>query len=117
MILFINYNKKENDFIVSGLLDCVDGAIPIECKEISLSNHPYLLAKLMEGKIVYIDSFDCYLGTRKTEGPYCEQEIFDSEYESHNNEVTELLINIDRNIREKKKNIKKLVKIGNHYIQ
>lgn len=117
MILFINYNEQENEFIISGLLESEEGVIPIKSKEIYLNNYPYLSRKLMEEKIIYIDYFDCYLGTKKTEGPYCEQEVFDSEYESHSYELSELLKNIDRKIRENKKNVKRLVKIGNHYTQ
>ena len=115
MIIYIRHDKKENKFIMNGILEEKEGIIPLANKTIDLDNYPYLSSKLKEGKILYIDSYNCYLGENRIEGPYGEQEVFDSEYECHNNEEVEMLVNIDKNIKEQKQVLSKLIKIGNHY--
>ena len=115
MVLFINYNKKDDNFSVSGFFEREDGIIPFENREISLMHYPSLQEKLIEGKTLYINSHDCYLGTKEVEAPYGEQNTFSSEYESHNKELSELLLNIDTDIKSDNKNIRKLIKLGEYY--
>ena len=71
--------------------------------------------KLKDGNMVYIDDFDGYVGLIQKEGPYNEQEVFYSKYESHNVEFSELLIGLDKNIRDDKQVIRRLVRIGDLY--
>ena len=115
MIIFINYDEKEKVFIMSCLIKSNDGIIPLKREIIYLDNYPYLVKELMEKKTIYIDSFDGYLGLIKTEGPYCEQEVFNSIFECHNSEFNELLLGLDKNVKDGKLNVKKLIKIGNSY--
>lgn len=115
MVLFIKYYEELKQFVMCGLLESKEGIIPIGSKKIDLGSCPDLSEKLMEGKTIYIDSYSCYLGKEKTEGPYCEQKVFCSEYESHNCQVPELLLSINNKIKDKKRSPKKLIKIGEHY--
>ena len=80
-----------------------------------MNNYPYISGELMNGKTIYIESYDCYLGTITKEGSYNEEEVFNSEYESHNRDIIELLINLENNIKEEKSDVKKLIKIGDGY--
>ena len=116
-IIYVTYNK-EGFFQSTILLKTTNGIIPYKYgKADYISFYPFLAKQLIEGKILYVD-YNCgYVGIKKTEGPYCENQVFESEYEGINVDFNELLIRINDSIRNEKKTPRKLVKIGESYKQ
>lgn len=77
--------------------------------------YPNLMKKLINGEKLYLKSFKGYLGREETVGPYCEEKIFVSEYDSTNIDLLELISDLDNKIKKEKTKIRKLSKLGNHY--
>ena len=114
-MIFINYDK-EDIFKVTIILETDNGIIPLVFNDNHFINfYKYLSKKIKEGNTLYINYNNAYLGNIKTEGPYCEQEVFMSNYESENNDFNELIINLNKNIKNNEKTSKKLIKIGSYY--
>ena len=114
-VMFVNYND-EGFFQTTILLETNNGIIPYNYEKTDfISFYPYLAKQLMDGKTLYV-AFDYgYVGIKKSEGPYCEKQVFESEYEEKNIDFNELLIRLDDAIKNEKKKQRKLVKIGNSY--
>ena len=114
-VMFVNYND-EGFFQTTILLETNNGIIPYNYEKTDfISFYPYLAKQLMDGKTLYV-AFDYgYVGIKKSEGPYCEKQVFESEYEEKNIDFNELLIMLDDAIKNEKKKQRKLVKIGNSY--
>lgn len=94
--------------------------IPLELDSNSLNfikYYPNIMTKLINGEIIYLPYHTMYIGYIKNEGPYGENECFISEYNSKSYELSELLVNIDKNIFEDNKDTKKLLKVGNFYTE
>lgn len=92
--------------------------IPIELDDTSLNFikfYPNIMDKLNEGEMIYLPFNTMYLGHHKNEGPYGVEEYFVSSYNSKSSEITEQLVNLDKNIFEDNKEPKRLLKIGNFY--
>ena len=89
--------------------------MPFKRDRININHLPNLCKKLIDGETLYIDLFDCYLGKERFEGPYCEDKVFSCDYESHNSDLSELIIDIEKNIKSGKTSNKELVKIGDYY--
>ena len=114
-VIFISYNK-EIGFNINILLETKKGIIPYTIEKTDkINNYPYLAKKIMEGNILYVDYSGGYVGIKKTEGPYCEQDVFISEYESNNIGFDELLMSLNKEIKDNNIKQRKLVKIGEHY--
>jgi len=113
--MFVNYNDK-GFFQTTILLETNNGIIPYNYEKTDfISSYPYLAKRLMDGKTLYV-AFDYgYVGIKKTEGPYCERQVFESEYEEKNIDFNELLISLDDAIKNEKKIQRKLIKIGASY--
>ncbi len=114
-VVFINYSASEHLYRISIFLKNAKGIVHISSSPFDIDNYPYLSQKLKEGNMVYINAYDGYVGLEEKEGPYNEKEVFNSLYESHNDIMSELLINLDKNIRDDNQVQRKLVKIGNFY--
>ena len=114
-VMFVNYND-EGFFQTTILLETNNGIIPYNYEKTDfISFYPYLAKQLMDGKTLYV-AFDYgYVGIKKSEGPYCEKQVFESEYEEKNIDFNELLIMLDDAIKNEKKKQRKLVKIGDSY--
>jgi len=113
--MFVNYND-EGFFQTTILLETNNGIIPYNYEKTDfISFYPYLAKQLMDGKTLYV-AFDYgYVGIKKSEGPYCERQVFESEYEEKNIDFNELLIRLDDAIKNEKKIQRKLIKIGASY--
>lgn len=113
--MFVNYND-EGFFQTTILLETNNGIIPYNYEKTDfISFYPYLAKQLMDGKTLYV-AFDYgYVGIKKSEGPYCEKQVFESEYEEKNIDFNELLIRLDDAIKNEKKIRRKLIKIGASY--
>lgn len=114
-IIYISYDKDKNIFKEDIYIKYNDSMIPLEIKSIDLEQYPYLKNKLIEGNKIYIDSYDGYVGIENTEGAYCNELVFNSEYEVHDGIFEELLLNLNTNIKKDIKQYNKLYKIGNNY--
>jgi hypothetical protein len=113
---FISYDE-ENGFKVSIMLETEKGQVPYEIKNPSFINSfPLIMKKLMEGKKVYLDSYKGYIGSEQTEGPYCDEQVFMSDYDDNDIDFLELLDLLEQKIMNKKTSPKKLVKVGSKYI-
>ncbi len=114
-VMFVNYND-EGFFQTTILLETNNGIIPYNYEKTDfISFYPYLAKQLMDGKTLYV-AFDYgYVGIKKSEGPYCERQVFESEYEEKNIDFNELLISLDDAIKNEKKIQRKLIKIGASY--
>ena len=114
-VMFVNYND-EGFFQTTILLETNNGIIPYNYEKTDfISFYPYLAKQLMDGKTLYV-AFDYgYVGIKKSEGPYCEKQVFESEYEEKNIDFNELLIRLDDAIKNGKKIQRKLIKIGASY--
>ena len=114
--LFINYNKVEG-FVGTILIKIENGFAPLSFNDLDLSScFPNLADKIKEGMTLYINSNCGYVGLEKTEGPYCEQKVFDSKYESNNLGYFDLLLNLDQNIGQNLTCQRKLIKNGEVYL-
>lgn len=115
-ITYVSYNEK-NGFKVTALLETKNGLIPYEIKNVNfIDSYPLVAEKIREGKILYLNSYNGYIGIEQTEGPYCESQVFVSEYEGNNTNFNELLTSLESNIKDKKTSPKKLIKVGPKYI-
>ena len=114
-VMFVNYND-EGFFQTTILLETNNGIVPYNYEKTDfISFYPYLAKQLMDGKTLYV-AFDYgYVGIKKTEGPYCEKQVFESEYEEKNIDFNELLIRLNDAIKNEKKIQRKLIKIGASY--
>jgi len=114
-VTFVNYND-EGFFQTTILLETNNGIIPYNYEKTDfISFYPYLAKQLMDGKTLYV-AFDYgYVGIKKSEGPYCEKQVFESEYEEKNIDFNELLIGLNDAIKNEKKIRRKLIKIGASY--
>ena len=113
--LFISY-KKEVGFRVTILLETDNGIQPFSFENPAFINYyPHLANKIKDGKTLYVSSSCGYLGTEQTEGPYAEQKVFVSEYECNNIDLNEIIIKLNQNIKNNKKVLRKLIKVGNRY--
>ena len=114
-VMFVNYND-EGFFQTTILLETNNGIIPYNYEKTDfISFYPYLAKQLMDGKTLYV-AFDYgYVGIKKSEGPYCEKQVFESEYEEKNIDFNELLIRLNDAIKNDKKIRRKLIKIGASY--
>ena len=114
-VMFVNYND-EGFFQTTILLETNNGIIPYNYEKTDfISFYPYLAKQLMDGKTLYM-AFDYgYVGIKKSEGPYCEKQVFESEYEEKNIDFNELLIRLNDAIKNEKKIRRKLIKIGASY--
>lgn len=113
---YISYNEEEG-FKVTALMETKNGLVPYEIKKANfIDSYPLLAKKIKEGQILYLDSYNGYIGSEQTEGPYCEEQVFISEYEGNNSNFNELLVTLEGNIKNKKTTPKKLVKVGPKYI-
>ena len=97
--MFVNYND-EGFFQTAILLETNNGIIPYNYEKTDfISFYPYLAKQLMDGKTLYV-AFDYgYVGIKKSEGPYCEKQVFESEYEEKNIDFNELLIRLNDAIK------------------
>ena len=94
--------------------------IPFDLDDSSLNFikfYPNVMERLIEGETIYLPFHNMYIGTIRNEAPYGEDEYFVSNYNSKSNELTELLINLDKNIFEGNKEHKKMLKNGNFYTE
>ena len=114
-IIYIDYDNEKKIFIARIYIKYNDYNIPLEMKNIDLSNYPFLMNKLIDGNTLYIDSYDGYIGFQTTEGPYYEDYVLNSEYEVHDSVFEELLLNLNTSIKQDKKQLNKLYKIGDNY--
>ena len=114
-VMFVNYND-EGFFQTTILLETNNGIIPYNYEKTDfISFYPYLAKQLMDGKTLYV-AFDYgYVGIKKSEGPYCEKQVFESEYEEKNIDFNELLIRLNDAIKNEKNIRRKLIKIGASY--
>ena len=114
-VMFVNYND-EGFFQTTILLETNNGIVPYNYEKTDfISFYPYLAKQLMDGKTLYV-AFDYgYVGIKKSEGPYCEKQVFESEYEEKNIDFNELLIRLNDAIKNEKKIRRKLIKIGVSY--
>ncbi len=116
-VMFVNYND-EGFFQTTILLETNNGIIPYNYEKTDfISFYPYLAKQLMDGKTLYVDFNYGYVGIEKTEGPYCEKQVFESEYEEKNIDFKELLISLNDVIKNEKKTQRQLIKIGASYKQ
>ncbi len=116
-VMFVNYND-EGFFQTTILLETDNGIIPYSYEKTDfISFYPYLAKQLMDGKTLYVDFNYGYVGIEKTEGPYCEKQVFESEYEEKNIDFKELLISLNDVIKNEKKTQRQLIKIGASYKQ
>ena len=114
-ITHISYNEEEG-YKVTVFLETKKGLVTYNIKNANfISSYPLLAKKLIEGKKLYLDSCNGYIGTEQKEETNAE-EVFISEYESNNSNFNELLTNMEQNIKIKKETPKKLVKSGPRYI-
>ena len=114
-LMFVNYNA-EGFFQTTILLETKKGIIPYNYETTDfISFYPYLAKQLMDGKTLYVDFDNGYVGIKKSEGPYCEKHVFESEYEENNIDFNELLIKLNAAIKNEKKTQRKLIKIGARY--
>lgn len=112
---FISYN---GEFKGCMLLETKKANIPIELNESDLkfiNCFPNIKEKLINGYELYLNAFSGYIGRRYTEGPYCEQKVFISNYNSENIDFYELMNDIEKNIIKNKQKMKKLSKVGTYY--
>jgi hypothetical protein len=115
-VTYISYNEEEG-YQVTVLLETKNGLVPYEIKKVNfIDSYPLLAKKIKEGKILYLDSYNGYIGNEQTEGPHCEEQVFISEYEGNNSNFNELLVTMENNIKNKKTTPKKLIKVGPKYI-
>lgn len=113
---YICFDKKRNCYIETILIENINGINPIIRESTNcFISLPCLKEQLKLGKEIYMYYGNGYLGEFHTEGPYGEEKIFLSEYDSHNYEDEELLIDLDKTIKEGETKSKKLIKIGNFY--
>lgn len=113
--IFINYMEGLKGFL---LIESENGVIPIELKEEDLNFltfYPNVMKKLTDGKSLYLKAFNAYLGKEETVGPYCEHQIFVSEYDSENIDFYELIANLESRIKKGNVNVRKLSKLGIYY--
>jgi len=113
--IFINYDEGLKGCV---LLENKNGIVPVELKDKDLkfiTFYPNIMQQLMNGKKIYFKDFTGYLGREEFEGPYGEQTVFISEYESVNTIFSELMINLENKIKNKKTNVRKLSKLGGYY--
>ena len=114
--MFYISSDKEDSIKVTALIKTKQGVVPYEIKKPTfISSFPLLMQKLKEGKIIYLNSSNGYIGEEKTEGPYCEEQIFISEYDDNNGDFLELLSLLEQKVKSNKTVPKKLVKIGSEY--
>ena len=114
-VLFINYDEKVG-FNITILLRNENGIVPFVIEKTNFINYyPNLAKKLIDGKVLYVNYDYGYVGDFQSKGPYCEQEVFMSEYEANNIDFNELIINLNQNIKNGKKMSRELVKIGDYY--
>ena len=114
-VMFVNYND-EGFFQTTILLETNNGIIPYNYEKTDfISFYPCIAKQFMDGKTLYV-AFDYgYVGIKKSEGPYCEKQVFESEYEEKNIDFNELLISLNDAIKNEKKIRRKLIKIGASY--
>ncbi len=113
---YICFDKKRNCFIETYLIENPNGINPIIRESTNyFISLPCLQEKLKLGKKIYMYNGNGYLGEFHTEGPYGEEKVFLSEYDSHNYDDEELLIDLDKTIKKGEIKSKKLIKIGNFY--
>ena len=113
--IFINYSEGLKGCL---LIESENGVIPIELKEEDLNFltfYPNIMEKLINGRLLYLKGFNVYLGKKETFGPYCEHEIFISEYDSENINFYELIANLESKIEKRESNVRKLSKLGIYY--
>jgi hypothetical protein len=115
MIVYISYDNNNEVFLASTIITDGSGLMSINCEHVCLDSFPNLSKKLKEDKMIYIKSFHGYLGSKQKEGPYGERQVFNSEYESENTDVSEILIDLEKKVKAEKKHIKKLTRCGNYY--
>ena len=90
--------------------------IPLEEKDLEfIKFYSNIMLKLQAGEKIYISANTMYLGNREFVGPYGDEEYFNSNYSSKSLELSELLIDLDKNIFDNNENPQKLIKIGNFY--
>ena len=115
IMIYISYNQ-EDEFKVTALAKTEKGLVPYEIKKPTFINSfPLLIKKLKEGKTIYINSNHGYIGEEKTQGPYCEEQVFISEYDDNNGDFLELLNLLEQKVKNNKTAPKKLVKVGPEY--
>jgi len=117
-ILYIEYNDE-----LSGSRFLLDGnGTLISIKELSdeelrtIKLWPNIQQKLINGCILYICNHDAYIGKSLSEGPYGENKIFVSEFDSTNPYYDVLLKLLDEKIKKGKSRNKVLTKLGYRYI-
>ena len=113
---FFSYLPNEDAIYKLNLKKSKRGVIPSVVKlDDFQSIFPNLTEELKKGKTIYMHSHCAYLGTTGTEGPYCEQEVFNCEYVASNNSEPELLLELEKAVSKKEETAKKLIKIGEFY--
>lgn len=113
---YICFDKKKNYFIETTLIENENGINPIVKENINYFERlPLLENQLKIGNEIYICFGNAYLGGFHTEGPYGEEKVFLSEYDSHSYDDEELLIGLNKAIKQEERNPKKLIKIGKYY--
>ena len=114
-ITFIKY--KNNRFQATILLKTKEGIIPYFYENITLLNHfPHLSKKIKEGKTLYIDFDQGYIGIELREGPYGEQHVFETEYAVQAYNLNELLSKPNGTVKNGKQRVIKLTQLGERYI-
>ncbi len=82
---------KDNEYRMLRLLKDKKGIVPIVTNNVKDIRYYQALANLLkEGKQIYIHLGTGYLGNSKTTGPYCEESIFESEYDYNSLDIQEI---------------------------
>ena len=110
--------NEDGNLVGYALINTNNGYIPMEIPASIINNvnlNKYVLNKLYEGNKIYIYKGKAYLGKNFTEGPYCEKKVFISSYDVESLSYSELMINLNNNIKNNVYRKKRLVKIGEYY--
>ncbi len=95
----INVVYNDGEFKGSVLIRNDDGIIPIELNNeelLFISFYKNIWNELINGKKLYIDGFNGYIGIDMMNGPYAEDKCFMADYSSSSNDLHELLNNLDK---------------------
>ena len=111
-------SDKDNNIVGISLIKLDRGCCPIELSNNDLAFiHKYklIMNKLNNGNKIYIYNGNMYLGYNEFVGPYAEEEIFNSFYDSSSLYFYSMLNILEYKLVNNKVKKKILVRVGDYY--
>ena len=109
---------KDNNIVCSALIKLAKGENPARLANDKLAfikKYKLIMSKLKKGNKIYIYRGNMYLGLFESDGPYAEEKIFNSFYDSSSLDFYSMLGSLEYSLYNDDVRRKRLVRVGAYY--